>query len=250
MPMLAPTCSEICSSPNGGRERLDQAPDQVLGDRGVGEAGAEDRELVAAEPGHGVALADHRPEPRGDQPEQLVTHVVPEGVVDLLEVVEVQQQQRDLLPVAGQVRVPAPAQHQQGPVGQSGQGVVHGLDVAGGGRAGGLAHRDDRQQAQRCGEQGELQRQHHDRRDAQQHGGHRDLVAEVADDRGQQPLSRWPARARRTRGSRSPGSTRPLRAGTEQAWSVVQLLRVAAERLVGDGGVDDPGAGHRAAGTG
>ena len=54
----------------------------------------DDRELVAAEPGDGVAGAGHDLEPLGDGHEQLVALGVAEPVVDGLEVVEVQEQDR------------------------------------------------------------------------------------------------------------------------------------------------------------
>ena len=56
---------------------------------------AEHDELVAAEPGDGVALARSRPQPLGDLDEQGVADVVTEAVVDVLEPVEVEQQQPD-----------------------------------------------------------------------------------------------------------------------------------------------------------
>ena len=56
---------------------------------------AEDDELVAAEPGDGVALTRARPEPLGHVHQQCVTDVVTETVVDMLEPVEVEQYHPD-----------------------------------------------------------------------------------------------------------------------------------------------------------
>jgi hypothetical protein len=50
--------------------------------------GEEDGELVAAEPGEDVAGGQPGLEVRPDLPQQLVTGLVPEAVVDLLEPVE------------------------------------------------------------------------------------------------------------------------------------------------------------------
>jgi len=53
-------------------------------------------ELVAAEPGNHVLLVERRPQPLGDLLQQAVAGVVPERVVDLLEVIEVDQDHRHL----------------------------------------------------------------------------------------------------------------------------------------------------------
>ena len=59
---------------------------------GVG-ADEHEREFVAAEPRHGVGLADLRPQARSDLLQQRVADVVTERVVDLLEMVEIHHQQ-------------------------------------------------------------------------------------------------------------------------------------------------------------
>ena len=60
-------------------------------------------ELVAAQPDHHVVVANAGAQPirRGDQ--HLVAGIVPEGVVDPLEVVEIQEQQRDGALAAGEL---------------------------------------------------------------------------------------------------------------------------------------------------
>ena len=63
--------------------------------------GEQDGELVAAEPGDGVPLPQHRPEPRADLAEQLVAVAVAQSVVDLLEPVQVDQEHGDLALGAG-----------------------------------------------------------------------------------------------------------------------------------------------------
>ena len=78
----------------------------------------DDDELVAAEPGEHIALAQRRPQPLGHDLQQLVADLVPEAVVDRLEVVEVDEQHRHLVdlgrrqPIVQQV-------HQVRAVGQS-----------------------------------------------------------------------------------------------------------------------------------
>ena len=59
--------------------------------RGLGlvESAEQDGELVAAEPGHGVLGPDHGGQGARDLDQQRVAGVVTEGVVDLLEVVQV-----------------------------------------------------------------------------------------------------------------------------------------------------------------
>ena len=64
----------------------------------------EQGELVAAEPGQRVALADRHAEAPCDLLEQPVTAVVPERVVHLLEPVEVDEQDREVLSGARRAR--------------------------------------------------------------------------------------------------------------------------------------------------
>ena len=59
------------------------------------------RELVATQPGHHVARPHAVHEPVRHHAEQPVTDRMPEGVVDLLEAVQVEQQQADVAAVRG-----------------------------------------------------------------------------------------------------------------------------------------------------
>lgn len=100
------------------------------GGRGVGvlrEVFQQHHELVAAQPRHGVGFAHGVLQPLRDQRQQLVAGVVAAGVVELLEVVEVDEQQRaaQALALAGLQRMLQPVQ-QQPAVRQVGQGVVVG----------------------------------------------------------------------------------------------------------------------------
>lgn len=111
-------------------ERLVQGGQQgvgpVRGHRRCGQPAQQDGELVAAEPGHQVARAGRGTQPVGHLHQYAVAGAVPEGVVDLLEVVEVDQHQgRDALGVAGGQLLGALVQ-QVTPVGEPGQRVVGG----------------------------------------------------------------------------------------------------------------------------
>ena len=74
-------------------ERLAQVHEQVLGDAGrvrwAVDVREQDAELVAAEAGDRVGVAQRALQPARDLLEQQVAHVVAERVVDLLEVVEI-----------------------------------------------------------------------------------------------------------------------------------------------------------------
>jgi hypothetical protein len=85
-------------------ERRMQGGAELVGDRGRplgGRPWDQHGELVPAEPGHGVDLPQRSLEPRPDLAQQLVAVVVPEGVVDVLEAVQVQQQQGRRLQLPG-----------------------------------------------------------------------------------------------------------------------------------------------------
>src|SRR5215218_4151765 len=112
-------------------------PDQLAdGDGGVpvGQDRDEHGELVAAEPGHDVAVRQPGPEPDTDLPEDEVAAGVPEGVVDLLEAVQVDEQNGEAaVGPEGGGRLAHPVGEQR-PVGKPGERVVEGLVLAFGGR--------------------------------------------------------------------------------------------------------------------
>ena len=95
MPMLASTCTRMPPTP---KERSSAARSRSPVGAGAGlVAGVEDdRELVAAEPRQGVARPQRLLQARADLAQHLVARRVPERVVELLEAVEVDQQQRDV----------------------------------------------------------------------------------------------------------------------------------------------------------
>ena len=84
-----------------------------------------DDELVAAEPRDGVGFAHRRGEPLRDRLQQLVAGVVAQRVVDALEMVEVEEEARDVRAVALRLRedLLQPLVEER-PVRQSGQDVV------------------------------------------------------------------------------------------------------------------------------
>ena len=78
-------------------ERREDPLDHVLEDaRRLADVRDEDAELVAAEPGHRVGLAHDRGQAARKLDQQQIAVVVAEGVVDLLEAIEVHQQDGEL----------------------------------------------------------------------------------------------------------------------------------------------------------
>ncbi len=101
---------------------------------GAGDLLEQHRELVPAEPRHQVAGTTGLPEPRGDLHQQAVARVVAQAVVHRLEVVEVEEEDREMV-----ARIPAPAGEGLGhplgeeqPVGEIGERIVqrHVAEVA------------------------------------------------------------------------------------------------------------------------
>ncbi len=87
----------------------------------------DDRELVAAEPGHGVGAPDHAEQALGDRDQQPVAGQMAVAVVDRLEAVEIDEDHRDQVAVALEPaeRLAQPVLEQR-PIRQAGQGVVPG----------------------------------------------------------------------------------------------------------------------------
>ena len=116
-------------------ERLQHAPAEQLGVDRVLDADEHDAELVAADPRHGVDLAHAGAEPHRDLLEQEIARGMAEGVVDVLEAVEVEKQQgRHVAPAADAGDRLLEPLEQQNPVGQPGQRVVHARDTRPGDR--------------------------------------------------------------------------------------------------------------------
>jgi hypothetical protein len=95
-PMETPTVQTSTGPSSTGTGQGDEQPCGEGGGRiRVARVLDDDGELVAAEPGRGVARADLGAQPVGELDEHGVAGLVAVGVVDRLEVVEVDQQQRD-----------------------------------------------------------------------------------------------------------------------------------------------------------
>ena len=112
------------------REGLVEAAEQPVGQCGrvvvARHAREEDGELVPAEPADGVVGTDRRAEPLRHLPQQLVARRVPQGVVDLLEPVEVAEEDGHVLLGSRRGESCLQSLEEQHPVGQSGQRVVRG----------------------------------------------------------------------------------------------------------------------------
>ena len=116
-------------------DRAGQLDGDLLGllDRGAGRQ--QDGELVAADAGDQLGAGDAGLQAGADLAQQPVAGLVAERVVELLEVVEVDQQQRQLgLRLAGRGRGVLQAREQPAPVRQAGQRVVRGVVLALGGQ--------------------------------------------------------------------------------------------------------------------
>ena len=114
-----------------GRDRHGQGFDHAQGDAGgrfgAGEMARQDDEFVAAEARHQVAVADGAQEAAGDHDQGLVAGAMAVEVVDLLEAVEVEHQQRMRGAGArrrGDRRVQAV--DELAAVGQAGERILHG----------------------------------------------------------------------------------------------------------------------------
>ncbi len=73
----------------GLTEHRQEVGGNVFGDREVGDVGEQDGELVSSQTGHCRPFGPGPFQPVSDLADQLVTHLVTECVVDLLEVIEV-----------------------------------------------------------------------------------------------------------------------------------------------------------------
>jgi hypothetical protein len=157
---------------------------------GVG-AAQEDAELVAPEARDDVALAQRLAQPRADAAQQLVADVVAERVVELLELVEVDHQQRERL--LGRDRG-LDVGRERAAVAQAGE-VVGQRQLARHGQRGGLAqqqrhahhHGQQREHRERDRDRVEVDRlpiDEHGQRDRAEGAGEEQRAAVGADDRG------------------------------------------------------------------
>ena len=118
-PMLAVSRGAAAAEVERPVERALEPLGQRLGTVDVA-VGAEDDELVAAEPADGVAGPGAAGQPLGELPQQVVADLVPEGVVDLLEAVDVEEEHGHRRP-AGTLELGVDELEQPRPVGQLGR---------------------------------------------------------------------------------------------------------------------------------
>jgi hypothetical protein len=109
-------------APAADGDRLVERLDDELVEPGRLRRRDADRELVTAQPGDQRVLGHRQPEPPGDLVQHGVAGVVAMGVVDVLEVVEVQQRERHRAGVGGQQRRQPLVQG--GPVAEPGERVA------------------------------------------------------------------------------------------------------------------------------
>ena len=88
------------------------------------DAGHDDGELVAAEPGDGVGRAGAAAQPLGDDLEQLVADRVAERIVDAFEVIEIEAEHGEALAALDPLELVFEALAQHGAIGQVGQRIV------------------------------------------------------------------------------------------------------------------------------
>ena len=115
----------------GHGDRLRERELHALGHRGrlarIADVLQQHGELVAAQPGDGVARTERPAQPARDGLEELVAGLVPEGVVDRLEAVEVEEQHRAAPTAAAPARAPQrprEAVEEERAVRQAGERVV------------------------------------------------------------------------------------------------------------------------------
>ena len=106
-------------------QTLDDPPGQTRGVLVRFDVLLEHHEFVAAEARHEILRAQHVAQPVGDRAQQLVAAGMTQGVVDLLELIEIDEQQcRQLLGALLDRQQPADLVAEIDPVGQRGQFVV------------------------------------------------------------------------------------------------------------------------------
>jgi len=142
-----------------GREGLLERAVHTIGGGGHGlgrgDTTEQHRELVPAQPGDGVALAHDRAQALADALDDDVAVEMAEGVVDLLEAVEVHQQDRNRAVAATRAQGVLQQTVEQRPVGEAGQRIAHRLVLGLGGlaaQARGRAHGRAQQAQAECRE--------------------------------------------------------------------------------------------------
>ena len=105
-------------------DRVMDPRDQIGGLVGRADGGLNHGEFVAAEPGDQVALLEAAADAACDRLQQLVADMMSERVVDALELVDVDVEQRELMALGGLFQLALDPLAEQHPVRQVGQRVV------------------------------------------------------------------------------------------------------------------------------
>src|SRR5438094_10455401 len=88
---------DVAACDDDGFGHAVEQPKRKCNNFGLRDVFEQERELIAAEAGDGIALSDDALEPLRNLAQQPIAGVVPEAVVDLLEPVEVDEEDRDEL---------------------------------------------------------------------------------------------------------------------------------------------------------
>ncbi|RAO44497.1 hypothetical protein ONO86_03585 [Micromonospora noduli] len=177
------------------RHRLGQRLNHPVGQlprlTDVGQPGHHDGELVTAQPGDHLWSGLHVGEPGADLDQQPVAHGMPEGVVDVLETVQVDQQERELPvgfttggPLGMQVHLLGHLGQQSLAVGQPGQRVGGGEVLLFVCQPRHPVDGEERHQHQRDQRGADPRRRDQHRREQQQRAGGEQLEAEALADGG------------------------------------------------------------------
>ena len=105
------------------------APAEHFGIRRAGDAGHDDCELVAAEAGNGIGRARHGTQPGTDLADQLVAGGVAERVVDRLEAVEIEIEERSAPPCPRAKQRFGELLLEEEAVGEAGERIVEGDEL-------------------------------------------------------------------------------------------------------------------------
>ena len=118
---------EFLAADREGRRELPGDPvGDSVGDLLILHISQEHRELITAEPGHGIPRTKRRGDPSPDGHQQLVAHLVAERVVDRLEIIQVEEENGN---PAFRVRAQRVIEvdPEGGPIGQVGERVMERL---------------------------------------------------------------------------------------------------------------------------
>jgi hypothetical protein len=111
----------------GDGQRIENALSQSGAVTGVFHFGLKDAELVTAEPCHPVIVAQNAGDSAGDGDDELISRVMPEGIVDFFEAVEIEIKKGERIFMSGATADLGVDQFiEQKSIGQSGEDIVPG----------------------------------------------------------------------------------------------------------------------------